>query len=123
MSFISSYGTKLAEWWADMSRLDLIWLGIGLVGQSMFVLRWFIQWLASERAKQLVGPDMFWYTSLLGGLLVLSYGLYKPDPVIVLGQFGVFIYARNVYFLWRQKNNATGAAAPPGPSGGPSAET
>jgi lipid-A-disaccharide synthase-like uncharacterized protein len=103
MSFISSYGDKLAEWWNGMSGLDLAWLGIGLVGQSMFVLRWFIQWLASERAKKLVVPDTFWYTSLAGGLMVMAYGLYKPDPVIVLGQFGVIIYGRNVYFLWRQK--------------------
>lgn len=103
MSFMSSYGAKLAEWWSGMSSRDLVWLTIGLVGQSMFVMRWFIQWLASEREKRLVVPDMFWYTSLVGGLMVLAYGLYKPDPVIVLGQFGVFIYARNVYFLWRQK--------------------
>ena len=111
MSFFSSYGAKLAEWWASMSGRDLVWLGIGLVGQSMFVLRWFIQWLASERAKQLVVPDLFWYASLIGGLMVLAYGLYKPDPVIVLGQFGVFIYARNVYFLWHQKRNSAAQSA------------
>lgn len=103
MSLLSDYGAKLAIWWQSMSARDVTWLAIGLVGQSMFVMRWFIQWLASERAKRLVVPEMFWYTSLIGGLMVLGYGLYKPDPVIVLGQFGVFIYARNVYFLWRQK--------------------
>ncbi len=111
MSFISAYGSKLAEWWTAMSGRDLMWLAVGLAGQSMFVLRWFIQWIASERAKRLVVPDLFWYTSLVGGLMVLAYGIYKPDPVIVLGQFGVFIYARNVYFLWkRQASGETGGA-------------
>lgn len=109
MDFLTAYGAKLAEWWSSMSGRDLVWLSIGLVGQSMFVMRWFIQWLASEREKRLVVPDLFWYASLAGGLMVLAYGIYKPDPVIVLGQFGVFIYARNVYFLWRQK----GATPPP----------
>jgi lipid-A-disaccharide synthase-like uncharacterized protein len=35
--------------------------------------------------------------------MVLAYGFRKADPVIILGQFGVFIYARNLYFLWKNK--------------------
>jgi lipid-A-disaccharide synthase-like uncharacterized protein len=103
MSFLSQYGDRIGQWWSTMTPLDRWWLAIGLIGQSLFVARWFIQWIASERAKRLVVPDLFWYASLIGGLMVLGYGLYKPDPVLVLGQFGVLIYARNVYFLWRQK--------------------
>ncbi len=119
MSLFSDYGMKLAQWWSGMSSRDLIWLSIGLIGQSMFVMRWIIQWIASERAKRLVVPDLFWYASLVGGLMVLAYGLYKPDPVLVLGQFGVFIYARNVYYIWRQKE----AALDPGErKGNPAAE-
>jgi lipid-A-disaccharide synthase-like uncharacterized protein len=102
MSFLSQYLDKLALWWQGMSPLDLVWLSVGMAGQSMFVLRWLIQWIASERAGTTVVPDLFWYCSLAGGLMVLAYGLYKPDPVIVLGQFGILIYARNVYFLMRR---------------------
>ncbi len=102
MSFFAQYGAKLAEWWTSMSGLDLAWFGIGMAGQALFVVRWFIQWLASERAGRLVVPDMFWYASLAGGLMVMAYGIYKPDPVIVFGQFGVLLYARNVYFVWRR---------------------
>jgi lipid-A-disaccharide synthase-like uncharacterized protein len=113
MSFFAQYADRLAGWWQSMSAVDLVWLAIGLVGQSLFVMRWLIQWMASERAKRLVVPEMFWYASLVGGLMVLAYGLYKPDPVIVLGQFGVFIYARNVYFIWRQKRDGTADNEPP----------
>lgn len=109
MAILSDYGVKLIEWWASMSHRDHIWLGIGMAGQSLFVLRWFIQWLASERAGQLVVPDLFWYASLLGGLLVLAYGIQKPDPVIVLGQFGITIYARNLYFIMKQKRSQLAA--------------
>jgi lipid-A-disaccharide synthase-like uncharacterized protein len=98
---LADYAARLADWWQSMSALD--WLAIGLAGQSLFVLRWFIQWVASEKARRLVVPELFWYASLVGGLMVMAYGLYKPDPVIVLGQFGVIIYARNVYFIWRQR--------------------
>ena len=103
MAIFIEYGAKLQDWWAAMSTSDHIWLGIGLAGQSLFVLRWFIQWLASERAGRLVVPDLFWYASLVGGLLVLAYGIQKPDPVIVLGQFGITIYARNLYFIMKQR--------------------
>ena len=34
---------------------------------------------------------------------MLAYGIYKREPVIILGQFGIFIYARNIYFLLRNK--------------------
>jgi lipid-A-disaccharide synthase-like uncharacterized protein len=48
-------------------------------------------------------------------LLVLAYGFYRADPVIILGQFGVFIYARNIYFLLRSKTETVRdqAANPP----------
>jgi lipid-A-disaccharide synthase-like uncharacterized protein len=120
MSFFGDYGARLAEWWSSMSATDLVWLGIGLGGQCLFVLRWLIQWLASEKARRLVVPETFWYASLIGGLMVLAYGLYKPDPVIVLGQFGVFIYARNVFFIWRQRRDgvpAGGTEQPPAAGG------
>lgn len=117
MAILSEYGVKLAEWWSSMSTRDVVWLAIGLGGQSLFVLRWFIQWLASERAGRLVVPDLFWYASLLGGLLVMAYGIQKPDPVIVLGQFGVIIYGRNLYFIMKQRRKleaeAIGGAASP----------
>ena len=103
MDMLSEYFSRLSVWWTSMTPLDRTWLGIGLFGQTMFVMRWFIQWIASERARRSIVPELFWYCSLGGGLLVLSYGLYKPEPVLVLGQFGVFIYARNIYLIWRAK--------------------
>ena len=112
MTLFASYLDRLGAWWSTMSTIDVVWLSIGLIGQSMFVARWFIQWLASEKAGRMVVPDLFWYASLAGGVMVLAYGLYKPDPVLVLGQFGVLIYARNVYFLWRPKAVGAGETKP-----------
>ena len=90
---------ELAQWWAKVSGVELAWLAVGLVGQLMFSGRWIVQWLASERVRRSTVPELFWYFSLAGGILVLCYGLYKREPVIIIGQFGVFIYARNIYFL------------------------
>lgn len=92
---------QMTTWWQVTPALDKTWLLVGLVGQMLFSMRWIIQWLASEKVRKSVVPATFWYCSLVGGLLVLSYGIWKQDPVIIVGQFGVLVYARNIYMLIR----------------------
>ena len=70
---------KLSLWWAHSSPSEVVWLCIGLTGQMMFSMRWLLQWWASERVRSTVVPANFWYYSLLGGIMVLSYGVYKLD--------------------------------------------
>ena len=83
-----------------------IWLGIGFLGQALFFMRFFVQWIASEKSKRSVIPNAFWYFSLAGGLVLLSYAIYRRDPVFMLGQFtGLFIYIRNLMLL-RNQNKA-----------------
>jgi lipid-A-disaccharide synthase-like uncharacterized protein len=80
------------------------WVVFGLVGQLMFTGRFLVQWIASERAKKSVIPVMFWYFSMGGGLILLSYAIYRKDPVFILGQsLGVFIYARNLWLIRGEK--------------------
>jgi lipid-A-disaccharide synthase-like uncharacterized protein len=83
---------------------ESIWIGVGLLGQFLFSMRFIIQWIASEKRRQSVIPEMFWVFSISGGLVLLSYAIWRKDPVFILGQsFGVFIYARNIYFIYRRK--------------------
>lgn len=82
------------------SASDVIWLTVGLLGQLMFTGRFIVQWIASERAGRSVVPVAFWYFSIIGGLVVLAYGIHKLDPVIILGQMpGVVIYSRNLWLI------------------------
>ena len=108
---------KLSLWWAHSSPSEVVWLCIGLTGQMMFSMRWLLQWWASERVRSTVVPANFWYYSLLGGIMVLSYGVYKLDPVIILGQFGVLVYARNVYFLLKPDSQSHIPVAQPDKAG------
>lgn len=86
---------------------DALWLGIGFLGQALFTMRFALQWLASERAKQSIVPVAFWYFSLAGGLVLLSYAIYRRDPVFIIGQgAGVFIYLRNLHLIRRQPRKA-----------------
>jgi lipid-A-disaccharide synthase-like uncharacterized protein len=85
-----------------------IWLAIGFLGQALFSCRFIVQWLVSEREGRSVIPRAFWYFSLLGGMTLLIYAVHKQDPVFIVGQAGgVFIYSRNLYFVWRAQRSAT----------------
>src|SRR3954470_5066078 len=80
------------------------WVLLGYVAQLMFTMRFVVQWIASERARKSVVPIAFWYFSIAGGLLLFAYSLYIRDPVFILGQgFGVFVYARNLFFVLRER--------------------
>ncbi|MBM3222150.1 MAG: lipid A biosynthesis protein [Candidatus Rokubacteria bacterium] len=82
---------------------EQVWVGVGLLGQALFSARFIVQWIASERRKQSVVPAEFWYLSLAGALITLSYAVYRLDPVFILGYTpGLFIYARNLYFIHRR---------------------
>ena len=85
-----------------MSR-ETLWLVIGFAGQLMFTMRFVVQWITSEKRRESVIPLAFWYFSLAGGVILFSYALYRRDPVFILGQsFGIFIYLRNLYFIYRK---------------------
>lgn len=89
-----------------------IWLGIGFLGQGMFFMRFFVQWIASERSKRSVIPNAFWYFSLGGGVILLSYAIYRQDPVFILGQFtGLFIYIRNLMLLRNNRQSPSEQAS------------
>ena len=80
------------------------WLIVGLTGQVCFSCRFLIQWIASERRKQSVVPTAFWWFSLAGGLCLLSYALFRQDPVFILGQSaGMIVYFRNLVLLRRRR--------------------
>lgn len=113
---MSLFPGSLVQWWNSVSVLELVWISIGLIAQLMFTMRFVVQWVASERARQSIVPELFWYFSFAGGLLLLLYATYRMDPVFILGQgMGLVIYSRNIYFIWRNKRErdtkAVGAVA------------
>lgn len=101
-----------------------LWLIIGFTGQAVFTARFLVQWVASERRRDSVVPVAFWWLSLVGGLTLLSYALYREDPVIIVGQsMGSFIYIRNLMLVQkgrqraeRQAARAAAALSAPGPT-------
>ena len=75
---------------------------IGFLGQLFFSARFILQWIYSEINKKSIIPLGFWFFSILGGLLI-SLCYHRKDPVFIMGQAtGLFIYARNLYFINKQ---------------------
>ncbi len=94
----------------DFSSLptqEVVWLGIGFLGQSLFFSRWLLQWASSERREESHIPISFWYMSLIGSVIVLAYALHRLDPVFIAGQsVGTIVYVRNLILLHRAKKRA-----------------
>ena len=85
------------------SWTEFWWVAFGLFGQLMFTGRFLVQWIASEKARRSVMPIAFWYFSIGGGLILLSYAIHRADPVFILGQsLGVFIYSRNLWLIRKE---------------------
>jgi len=87
-----------------------VWLVIGFLAQGLFFMRFFVQWIASERQRRSIIPVAFWYFSLAGGTTLLAYAIHRQDPVFIVGQgAGLIIYSRNLYFIWRRRGEESAA--------------
>ena len=85
------------------------WIIIGFIGQVFFFMRFLIQWVISEKRGESTIPLAFWYCSIGGSLILLSYAIHKEDPVFILGQsVGSIIYIRNLILIARKEKTITG---------------
>lgn len=84
---------------------------LGFTAQALFASRFIVQWISSERRKRSHIPIQFWYLSLTGGILMVTYGLLRRDPVIILGQApALVVYARNLVLIYRHRHAESRAA-------------
>jgi lipid-A-disaccharide synthase-like uncharacterized protein len=90
------------------------WKIVGWLGAGIFGLRFLLQWVASERAKESVIPFGFWECSALGSFLALSYfAIYRHDSVGVLQNLlPLPIYLRNLYFRYTHREPKHAGAKP-----------
>src|SRR6202521_5064080 len=80
------------------------WVLLGYAGQTLFAMRFIVQWVASERVGRSVIPVAFWFFSIGGGGFLFVYCVYIPNPVFIIGQgLGLFVYLRNLYFVFRER--------------------
>jgi len=96
----------------SVNSIPISWLVVGFAGQAMFSGRFLVQWISSERRRKSIVPVLFWWLSLAGGVLLLSYAVLRRDPVIILGQSaGLVVYLRNLILIRRENANPQGTTA------------
>jgi lipid-A-disaccharide synthase-like uncharacterized protein len=89
------------------------WQVVGFLGQGVFTARFLVQWVASEKKGDSVVPVAFWWLSIVGGLSLLVYAIYREDPVFIVGQgMGMVVYVRNLMLGARSRKGVPGC--PPG---------
>jgi len=74
------------------------WEVIGWLGNAFFFSRFFVQWYATEKRKQVVVPAAFWWLSLAGSLFLLGYAVFhQRDSVFIFAYAFTWIpYIRNL---------------------------
>jgi len=87
--------------WHDGKFLGIAWSAwkvIGWLGNGIFFSRFLVQWYATEKKKQVVVPQSFWWLSLIGTVTLLCYGVfYLRDSVVIFSNaFNWIPYIRNL---------------------------
>ena len=89
-----------------MITTEHLWVAFGFLGQAIFGGRFIVQWISSERRRQSHIPVVFWYMSLVGGVVTLAYAIHKKDPVFIVPQaLGVIVYLRNLMLIYRAQRD------------------
>jgi lipid-A-disaccharide synthase-like uncharacterized protein len=85
------------------------WKIIGWLGNVAFFSRFMVQWYASEKTRRVVVPAGFWWLSILGSFLLLSYALfYQRDSVFIFAYAFTWIpYIRNLILHYRHLDEHT----------------
>lgn len=84
------------------------WKVIGWLGNIAFSLRFFVQWCATEKKKEVVIPMSFWWLSLIGSTLLLAYAVFdRKDSVFIFAYAFTWIpYIRNLIIARRNRDEA-----------------
>jgi lipid-A-disaccharide synthase-like uncharacterized protein len=78
---------------------------LGFLAQGFFSARILIQWILSEKARRVVSPNLYWVCSLIGSILLFSYGWLRDDFSIILGQlisYYIYIWNLNIKGVWQK---------------------
>ncbi len=86
---------------------DWGWALVAIAGNFAFALRFFVQWICSERKKKSYLPISFWVFSLIGSLILGIYAIHRREFMVLLsGLLATPIYVRNL-ILMRKENGDT----------------
>ena len=109
-------------WWQEFEHTQTMetqeaqrtWLllAVGVTGQALFGVRFFVQWAVTERQKKSVVPLSFWYISVAATVLTLPSYLQRHEWIFLIGQISnLLVYLRNIWLVRRKGEAAAVLAA------------
>ena len=90
----------------DLEVIITPWKLVGYLGVLLFAGRWVVQLWVSRAAGRSVMPRLFWYMSISGSLMLLTYFTFgKNDSVgIMANLFPAFTAGYNLWLELRPKS-------------------
>ncbi|NII09337.1 lipid-A-disaccharide synthase N-terminal domain-containing protein [Oleiagrimonas sp. C23AA] len=81
------------------------WKAIGFLGMALFTSRWFVQLYYTRKHKRVVMPLAFWWLSVCGSMMLLSYFTFgKNDSVGIMSNvFPAFVSVYNLIVFYRSE--------------------
>lgn len=81
---------------------DPVWAMVAIGGQLVFASRFILQWIVSEYKGRSHVPVAFWFISLAGSMILLSYSIHIKNPIFMLGfSLSTLIYIRNLHLIYK----------------------
>lgn len=77
-------------------NLPIVLLLWGVIGQAIYKMRFVYQWYYSYKHHESLLPVNFWWIALVGSLMIIVYGIYRQDIVLIIGQVGIIATIRNI---------------------------
>jgi lipid-A-disaccharide synthase-like uncharacterized protein len=83
----------------------IIWDFVAMAGMLTFGTRFLVQWIVSEVKKESTIPVVFWYLSIVGSLLNLSYAYFYLEDLWMTLAFlpNCIVYTRNLMLIEKKK--------------------
>jgi lipid-A-disaccharide synthase-like uncharacterized protein len=96
--FLKAFGVEANSW-------IIFWNIIGWLGNGAFLMRFLVQWHATEKQKKVVVPALFWWLSLVGSLLLLVYAVFYNKHYVIIFSYALnwIPYIRNLIIHYRHK--------------------
>ena len=83
----------------------IIWNIIGFTGQAVFTSRVVVQWFVTEKKKQVVMPDAYWWLSIAGSLMLLLFAVFYDKHYVIIFSYAFpwIPYVRNLIINHRHR--------------------
>ena len=87
-------------------RVSLFWHILGSVGFFLFASRFWLQWWMAEKAKKSYLPEAFWWVSVFGALIIITYSIKISDSVnLIAPAIGLIPYLRNLMLIQKKRSS------------------